>query len=50
MRYRVTFLAGSPSASWPVREAGRERYEQMKKLGRKAVESPAVRKATQAVG
>ena len=50
MRYRVTFLAGLAVGFVAGTRAGRERYEQMKKLGRKAVESPAVRKATQAAG
>ena len=50
MRYRITFLAGLAVGFVAGTRAGRERYEQMKKLGRKAVESPAVRKATQAAG
>jgi len=50
MRYRVTFLAGLAVGFVAGTRAGRERYEQMKKLSRKAVESPAVRKATQAAG
>jgi hypothetical protein len=50
MRYRVTFLAGLAAGFVAGTRAGRERYEQMKKLGRKAVESPAVRKATRAAG
>jgi len=48
MRYRATFLAGLAVGFVAGTRAGRERYEQMKKLARKAVESPAVRKATQA--
>ena len=50
MRYRATFLAGFAAGYVAGTRAGRERYEQMKKLGRKAVESPAVRKATQTAG
>jgi hypothetical protein len=50
MRYRVTFLAGLAIGFVAGTRAGRERYEQMKKLARKAAESPAVRKATQAAG
>ncbi len=50
MRYRATFLAGLAVGFVAGTRAGRERYEQMKKLGRKAAESPAVRKATQAAG
>ena len=50
MRYRATFLAGFAAGFVAGARAGRERYEQMKKVGRKAVESPAVRKATQAAG
>ena len=50
MRYRATFLAGLAVGFVAGTRAGRERYEQMKKLARKVVESPAVRKATQAAG
>jgi hypothetical protein len=50
MRYRATFLAGFAAGFVAGTRAGRERYEQMKKLGRKAAESPAVRKATRAAG
>ena len=50
MRYRVTFLAGLAVGFVAGTRAGRERYEQMKQLGRKAAESPAVRKATRAAG
>ena len=50
MRYRATFLAGLAVGFVAGTRAGRERYEQMKKLARKAVESPAVRKTTQAAG
>ncbi len=50
MRYRVTFLAGFAAGFVAGARAGRERYEQMVKAGRKAAESPAVKKATRAVG
>ena len=50
MRYRATFIAGFAVGFIAGARAGRERYEQMVKLGRKAAESPAVRKATRAAG
>ena len=50
MRYRATFIAGFAAGFVAGARAGRERYEQMKKLGRKAAESPAVRRATQVAG
>ncbi len=50
MRYRAMFLAGLAVGFVAGTRAGRERYEQMKKLARQAVESPAVRKTTQAAG
>ena len=50
MRYRVTFLAGLAVGFIVGTRAGRERYEQMKKAGRKVAESPTVRKAAQAAG
>ncbi len=50
MRYRVTFLAGFAAGFVAGTRAGRERYEQMKKLGRKAADSPVVRQATRAAG
>jgi hypothetical protein len=50
MRRRVTFLAGFAAGFVAGARAGRERYEQMVKLGRKAVENPAVRQATRAAG
>ena len=46
MRRRITFLAGVAVGFVAGTRAGRERYEQMVKLGRKAVENPAVQKAT----
>ena len=50
MRYRVTFLTGLAVGFVAGARAGRERYEQMMKAGRKVAESPAVKKATQAAG
>src|ERR1039458_9994748 len=50
MRYRVTFLAGFAAGFVAGTRAGRERYEQMKKAGRKVAESPAVKRATRAAG
>jgi hypothetical protein len=50
MRRRVSFLAGFAAGFVAGARAGRERYEQMVKLGRKAVENPAVRQATRAAG
>jgi hypothetical protein len=50
MRTRLTFLAGLAIGFVAGTRAGRERYEQMVKLSRKAAESPAVQKATRAVG
>jgi hypothetical protein len=50
MRIRVTFLAGFAVGFVAGARAGRERYEQIVKLGRKAAENPAVRQATRTVG
>ena len=50
MRYRATVLAGFAAGVVAGTRAGRERYEQMKKAGRKIVESPPVQKATRAAG
>jgi hypothetical protein len=50
MRYRATFLAGLAAGFVVGTRAGREYYEQMKKAGRKVVESPAVQKTTHAAG
>ena len=50
MRRRFTFLAGLAVGYVAGTRAGRERYEQMVKLARKAVEHPAVQKATQTAG
>jgi hypothetical protein len=45
MRYRITFLAGLAVGFIIGTRAGRERYEQIKKLARKATESPAIQQA-----
>ena len=50
MRYRVTFLAGLAVGFVAGTRAGRERYEQMKKIARQTVESPPVQKAARATG
>ena len=50
MRSRITFLAGFAVGFVAGARAGRERYEQMVKLGRKVVEHPAVQNATRTAG
>ena len=50
MRARITFLAGFAVGFVAGARAGRERYEQIVKLGRKAAENPTVRQATRAAG
>ena len=45
MRYRATFAAGLAAGFVIGTRAGRERYEQMKKLARRAADSPAVQQA-----
>ena len=50
MRTRLTFLAGFAAGFVAGARAGRERYEQIVKLSRKAVENPAVRQATRTAG
>ena len=50
MRYRATFLAGLAVGFVAGTRAGRERYEQMKKVARKTIESPPVQKAARAAG
>jgi len=50
MRTRITFLAGFAVGFVVGARAGRERYEQMVKLGRKAIENPTVQQATRAAG
>ncbi len=50
MRIRVTFLAGFAAGFVAGTRVGRERYEQMVQMGKKAAEHPAVQKATRAAG
>ena len=50
MRYKATFLAGLAVGFVAGTRAGRERYEQMKKVARQAADSPAVRKTAQTAG
>jgi hypothetical protein len=50
MRYRATFLAGLAVGFVVGTRAGRERYEQMKKMARTVVESPAVQNTTRTAG
>ena len=50
MRTRFTFLAGLAIGYVAGARAGRERYEQMVKLGRKVVENPTVQQATRTAG
>ena len=47
MRFKATFLAGLAVGFVAGARAGRERYEQMVKAGRKVAENPTVQKATQ---
>ena len=49
MRYRITFLAGFAAGYIAGARAGRERYEQIMRLGRRAAENPAVRQAADTV-
>ena len=50
MRARITFLAGFAVGFVAGARAGRERYEQMVKLARKAAENPTVQQVTRAAG
>src|SRR5260370_34303737 len=50
MRFKATFLAGFAAGFVAGGRAGRERYEQMKKVGRKVAENPTAQKATRAAG
>jgi hypothetical protein len=45
MRYRATFVAGLAAGFVLGARAGKERYEQMKKLARRAADNPAVQQA-----
>ena len=50
MRGRITFLVGFAAGFVAGARAGRERYEQIVKLSRQAVEHPAVQQAGRAAG
>jgi hypothetical protein len=45
MRYRVTFAAGLAAGFVIGARAGRERYEQLKRVARRAADHPAVQQA-----
>jgi hypothetical protein len=49
MRYRVTFLTGFAAGFVIGARAGRERYEQLRKLARQTADNPAVQQAAAAV-
>ncbi len=48
-RYRITFLSGLAAGFVLGARAGRERYDQLKQLGRRVAESPAAQQAAGAV-
>jgi len=48
-RYRITFMTGLAAGFVIGTRAGRERYEQMRQLARKAADSPTVQQAAGAV-
>ncbi len=48
-RYRITFLGGLAAGFVLGARAGRERYEQLKRLGRRVADSPAAQQAAGAV-
>ena len=48
-RYRITFLSGLAVGFVLGARAGRERYEQLKRLGRRVADSPAAQQAAGAV-
>src|SRR6201982_452323 len=50
MRFKATFLVGFAVGFVAGARAGRERYEQIVKTGRKVAENPTVQKATRAAG
>jgi hypothetical protein len=49
MRYRLVFITGLGIGFVLGTRAGRERYEQLRKLARKAADSPAVQQAAGAM-
>jgi hypothetical protein len=48
-RYRITFLSGLAAGFVLGTRAGRERYEQIKRVGQRVAESPAAQQAAGAV-
>jgi hypothetical protein len=48
-RYRITFLSGLAAGFVLGARAGRERYEQLKRLGRRVADNPAAQQAAGAV-
>ena len=49
MRYRITFLSGFAAGYVLGARAGRERYEQIKRVGQRVAENPAAQQAAGAV-
>jgi hypothetical protein len=49
MRYKVTFLAGLATGFVIGARAGRERYEQLKKMARATADNPAVQQTAAAL-
>ena len=49
MRYRISFLSGLVAGYVLGARAGRERYEQIKRIGRAVADSPAAQQAAGAV-
>ncbi|MEP7023822.1 MAG: YtxH domain-containing protein [Actinomycetota bacterium] len=49
MRYKVTFITGFAAGFVVGARAGRERYEQLKKVARAAADSPAAQQAAAAL-
>jgi hypothetical protein len=49
MRYKISFIAGFAAGFIAGARAGRERYEQLKKLAASAADSPAAQQAAAAV-
>jgi hypothetical protein len=49
MRYKATFVVGFAAGFVVGARAGRERYEQLKKLARAAADSPAAQQAAAAL-
>jgi hypothetical protein len=49
MRYRITFLSGLAAGYVLGARAGRERYEQIKRIGQRVADNPAAQQAAGAV-